>query len=198
MERGHAEALVPMIVEVMEEAHCGFADLDLLAVTIGPGALTGLRVGLAAARGMAVASGKPCVGATTLEAIAAAVDMTAYQGRELLVALRSRRAELYVQCFDASGTPSVPPSALLPADLGGIVGSSAAVVGDGSADAAEALTAAGIDAIVAAAPGVADPGIVAGIAAARWTAGDQAVPPAPLYLRPPDAIRPAKGGRLRP
>ena len=56
MQRGHAEALVPMLVSIMREAGCAFADLDLIAVTVGPGAFTGLRVGLAAARGMALAT----------------------------------------------------------------------------------------------------------------------------------------------
>jgi len=198
MERGHAEALMPMIVEVLEEAGCGFADLDLLAATIGPGAFTGLRVGLAAARGMALACARPCVGVTTLEGIAGRADRSELASRMLLVALHSRRAELYVQGFDGTGAASGSPAAVLPENLAGVVTGPAVVVGDAAAEATDALAAAGIDAAIGSAPAVADPGIVAAIAASRWAAGGDVRPPAPLYLRPPDAVRPRNGGRLRP
>jgi len=201
MERGHAEALMPMIVDALAEARCGFAELDLLAVTVGPGAFTGLRVGLAAARGMAVACALPCVGVTTLEAVAAAVDMTEHAGRNLLVAIRSRRAELYVQGFDGAGEPLGPASAVLPSELVRSVTAPVVVVGDASTDVAQAFEAAGVEAVIAEAPGVADPGNAAAIAARRWASGDNVVQPSPLYLlylRPPDAIRPRNGGRLRP
>ena len=56
-ERGHAERLMPMIAEVMEDAGLAFSDLDRIAVTVGPGTFTGVRVGVAAARGLALASG---------------------------------------------------------------------------------------------------------------------------------------------
>ena len=71
MMRGHAEALMPLIAAVMSAADVEFADLDRIAVTVGPGSFTGLRVGVAAARGIALAAGKPAVGLTTLAALAA-------------------------------------------------------------------------------------------------------------------------------
>ena len=71
MVRGHAEALMPLIARVMDAAALGFAELDRIAVTTGPGSFTGLRVGIAAARGIALAAGKPAVGLTTLAAFAA-------------------------------------------------------------------------------------------------------------------------------
>src|SRR3954454_3864812 len=71
MKRGHAEALMPLIARVMKEAAIGFAALDRIAVTTGPGSFTGWRVGLSAARGIALAAGKPVVGLTTLTAYAA-------------------------------------------------------------------------------------------------------------------------------
>ena len=71
MMRGHAEALMPMIAAVMSAAGMEFAALDRIAVTVGPGSFTGLRVGVAAARGIALAAGKPAVGLTTLAALAA-------------------------------------------------------------------------------------------------------------------------------
>src|SRR5512146_3284064 len=71
MQRGHAEALMPLIARVMERARVTFEEIDRIAVTTGPGSFTGLRVGISAARGIALASGKPAVGLTTLAAFAA-------------------------------------------------------------------------------------------------------------------------------
>src|SRR5580704_978202 len=71
-ERGHAEALAPMVQETMREAEIAFADLDRLAVTTGPGTFTGQRVGLAFMRGLRLALKKPLAGITTLDAMAAA------------------------------------------------------------------------------------------------------------------------------
>ena len=65
MKRGHAEALMPLIGRVIKEAGIAFADLDRVAVTTGPGSFTGLRVGLSAARGIALAANKPVVGGFT-------------------------------------------------------------------------------------------------------------------------------------
>jgi len=73
MKRGHAEALMPLIARVMASSGIGFAELDRVAVTTGPGSFTGLRVGLAAARGIGLAAGRPVVGITTLTAYAAPV-----------------------------------------------------------------------------------------------------------------------------
>jgi tRNA threonylcarbamoyl adenosine modification protein YeaZ len=71
MTRGHAEALMPLIYHVMQRAQMAFADLDRVAVTTGPGSFTGLRVGISAARGIALAADKPAVGVSTLTAYAA-------------------------------------------------------------------------------------------------------------------------------
>src|SRR3984885_15501540 len=73
MKRGHAEALMPLIARVIEQSGIGFAGLDRIAVTTGPGSFTGLRVGLSAARGIALAADKPVVGVTTLAAYAAPI-----------------------------------------------------------------------------------------------------------------------------
>src|ERR1700690_1762227 len=72
MERGHAERLAPMVRETMETAQLGFAALERLAVTIGPGTFTGQRVGYAFMRGLRLALKRPLVGVTTLEAMAQA------------------------------------------------------------------------------------------------------------------------------
>src|SRR5476649_2367675 len=71
LKRGHAEALMPLIAHVIKASGIGFSGLDRIAVTTGPGSFTGLRVGLSAARGIALAAEKPVVGLTTLAAFAA-------------------------------------------------------------------------------------------------------------------------------
>src|ERR1700716_955683 len=71
MVRGHAEALMPLVARVMSDAMLEFLELDRIAVTVGPGSFTGLRVGVAAARGIAVAADKPAVAVSTLAAVAA-------------------------------------------------------------------------------------------------------------------------------
>ena len=73
MKRGHAEALMPLIARVMKHAALAFTTLDRIAVTTGPGSFTGLRVGLSAARGIALAADRPVVGVTTLTSYAAPV-----------------------------------------------------------------------------------------------------------------------------
>jgi tRNA threonylcarbamoyladenosine biosynthesis protein TsaB len=70
MDRGHAERIAPMADEIMRAADAEFASLDRIVVTTGPGSFTGLRVGLSFARGLAVALAKPCIGISTLEALA--------------------------------------------------------------------------------------------------------------------------------
>lgn len=204
MQRGHAEALMPMVAAVLRESRRGFADLDLVTVTRGPGAFTGLRVGLAAARAIAIAAAVPCVGVTSLEAVALAVQPGQRCGRFLLVALDSKRSDSYVQMFDTDAVPLGAPAALamdaLAAHVATLIegrgnGGSLLVAGDASAAAAETLAASGMAVRLAAAPGHPDAAVVARIAARRWRKGmapRSAV--APLYLRPPQATPPVGGG----
>src|SRR5262249_56921027 len=70
MLRGHAEALLPLLQRVLQQANFGLSDIDRIAVTTGPGSFTGLRVGIAAARGLALAAEKPAVGLSTPSAFA--------------------------------------------------------------------------------------------------------------------------------
>ena len=199
MVRGHAERLMPMVAEVMAEAAAEARDLDLVAVTVGPGAFTGIRVGLAAARGRALAAGVPCLGATTMETMAWAADPR----RLLLVALDSKRDDLYVQVFGADRAPLAEPAAVAPADLGPMIericpaDAEIGLAGDAAARARDLLAPLGRTCRTtdAALPDAAD---LAALAAARWRPGDRPPAPAPLYLRPPDAVVPTNGGRLRP
>jgi len=108
MMRGHAEALVPLIAAVMSEANVEFTELDRVAVTIGPGSFTGLRVGVAAARGIALATGKPAVGLTTLAALAAPFVETD-ERRAVLAAIDARHDRVYIQLFGPGGRNLIAP-----------------------------------------------------------------------------------------
>jgi len=205
MPRGHAEHLMPMVMDVLADAGQGFEDIDLLAVTRGPGTFTGLRIGLAAARGMALAADRPCVGVTTLAAVAAAVPAAEREGRAVLAVIESKRADVYAQAFGPDGTPLSQPLAVLPCGLAEVLaaidGRDAGVVlvGDAGGRCADELKRCGAETIVSDAPGTPDAAVVARIAAAAWSPGSPPpLPPAPLYLRPPDAVVPKDGGRLRP
>lgn len=198
MARGQSEALMPMVTAVMAEAGQGFAALDLVAATVGPGAFTGLRIGLAAARGMALALAVPCFGVTTLEAVAEGVPAAERESRNVLVALDAKRADVYVQLFSPALEPLSRPEARLPEDLSQLVTADAVIAGDAAEPVVEALRAVGIDACASSAPGIADAVRVAEIAARRWRPGVTTGMPEPLYLRPPDVTISANSGQLRP
>ena len=100
MAHGHAVALVPMIAEVMEKASRAMADLDAIAVGIGPGGFTGLRIALATARGLGLALGKPVIGISNFQAAAAMLPAEA-RGGDIVVLLDSRRSEPYAASLDA-------------------------------------------------------------------------------------------------
>jgi tRNA threonylcarbamoyladenosine biosynthesis protein TsaB len=191
MTRGHAEALMPLIARVMDAGRCEFADLDRVAVTVGPGSFTGLRVGIAAARGIALAAGKPAIGLSTLSALAAP-HVAARSDQVILAAVDARNEQVYFQVFAPNGTTMVTPrldrirAAVLSVPIGPavITGSAAELV------AAHWPTRSIMPRIDPnAAP---DIGWVARLGAA---AQEQGAPPKPLYLRRPDA-RPQDAGRL--
>jgi len=102
MKRGHAEALMPLIARVMKASGIAFTSLDRIAVTTGPGSFTGLRVGLSAARGIALAAEKPVVGLTTLTAYAAPFvgDDSAHP---VLSAVDARHDHVYFQVVSGDG-----------------------------------------------------------------------------------------------
>jgi tRNA threonylcarbamoyladenosine biosynthesis protein TsaB len=192
MERGQAEALMPMVAAVLAEARRPIASLDLIAVTIGPGAFTGLRIGLAAARGLALASALPVLGVSSFAAVAARVPDVVRRARPLVVALESKRAELYLQLFgpDAAlwddGVLIAPilAAARLPSG-------SLSLAGDAAIRLAAALP--GRDLVLAEGPGFADAADVARLAARAWQAGSKPPLPRPLYLRAPDTTQPRAG-----
>lgn len=191
MVRGHAEAVMPLIARVMDAAGCEFIDLDRIAVTVGPGSFTGLRVGISAARGIALASGRPAIGLSTLSALAAP-HVAARSGETIIAAIDARNEQVYFQVFAPNGTTIVTPrldrvrAAVRSVPVGPtvITGSGATLV------AAHWPSGSPVPRVEDhAAP---DIGWIARLGAA---AQDEGAPPKPLYLRRPDA-RPQDAGRL--
>lgn len=184
MERGHQERLAPLVAELLAEAGAVPADLDRIAVTVGPGSFTGLRVGLAFAKGLGAALERPVIGIGLLEALA---EPHAGAADTVFSVLDAKRGQVYLQAF-AGGAALMAPDALdlstaeaRIAELAGhgetlLVGSGAELVGQ-VLPAARRIAAA-----------CADPAAVA-----RLAAGRDPTPPRPLYLRAPDAKLP--GGR---
>jgi tRNA threonylcarbamoyladenosine biosynthesis protein TsaB len=108
MKRGHAEALMPLIGRVIAASGAAFADLDRIAVTTGPGSFTGLRVGLSAARGIALAANIPVVGITTLTAYAAPVVSQNLE-HPVVSAIDARHDHVYLQVVSGNGSALVRP-----------------------------------------------------------------------------------------
>jgi tRNA threonylcarbamoyladenosine biosynthesis protein TsaB len=137
MKRGHAEALMPLIGRVIREAGIGFAALDRIAVTTGPGSFTGLRVGLSAARGIGLAANKPVVGLSTLTAYAAPV-VGQNAAQPVVSAIDARHDQVYFQVVSGDGgslmRPRVAPieEALGAAQFGPVhlVGNAAQILAD--------------------------------------------------------------------
>jgi tRNA threonylcarbamoyladenosine biosynthesis protein TsaB len=108
MKRGHAEALMPLIGRVIARSGVAFAGLDRIAVTTGPGSFTGLRVGLSAARGIALAANKPVVGVTTLTAYAAPV-VSQNAEHPVVSAIDARHDQVYLQVVSGNGSSLIRP-----------------------------------------------------------------------------------------
>jgi len=195
MTRGQAEALMPMVAGVLGEAAIAVSALDLIAVTTGPGAFTGLRIGLAAARGLALASGVPLLGITSFATIAAQVTADARRNRDLVVALESKRRELYLQAFSAGGAALGEGALVAEADWAGFVPAGALLLaGDGAPRLAAALAARAP--ALAPGSGLTDAADLARLAAVAWRPGLRPPPPRPLYLRPPDTTAPRRSEAL--
>lgn len=190
--RGQAESLAPLVRATLADAGLAAGELDLLAVTIGPGTFTGLRIALALARGMALALRRPVRGVTTLQALAAAVPQGDRADRGVVAAIDARRSEIYLQAF-AAGTmaPAGPPALVALADAAGrLPPGRLALVGSGARLLAEALPERAADLAAGPWPDRIQARAVAGIAAAAGPLSPDSPPPAPLYLRAPDAKLP--------
>lgn len=180
MPRGHQERLAPLVQELMAEAGVGFPALTRIGVTVGPGSFTGLRVGLAFAKGLSSALSIPCVGVGALEALAFG------QPGFVVAVIDARREQVYVQMF-GDGVALMAPDALTAADAAARLaelyhGGPATLIGSGAPLLAPALPSACV-----LTPDGPDPVAVARLA---QRGPDPLKPPRPLYLRAPDAKLP--------
>jgi tRNA threonylcarbamoyladenosine biosynthesis protein TsaB len=187
MARGHAEALMPMVAEVVEKTGLNFTALDLIAATLGPGSFTGVRIAIAAARGFAIVTGAKLWGtdSLTVMAKAALTDGAIECGKPLAVAVDARASMLYFGLYDGDGRKLEGPLligadeavALLPLDL-------SVALGSGAAHLAEAALHRGrwVDAVL---PDL-QPSAAA-LAKLGFAANETLPTLLPLYLRPPDA-----------
>ena len=187
MARGHQERLAPMAREVMSEAGLTFARLDRIAVTVGPGSFTGLRVGLAFAKGLALALERPCVGVGVLEALGLG---SAHAGF-VVACIDAHRGQVYVQAF-ADGRAVMAPDVLsLETASARLIelyaGGPAVLIGSGAA-----LLRAALPEALAEPDALPDPAAIADLAR---RARPPFPPPRPLYLRAPDARPPRTGPR---
>lgn len=183
MRRGHAEALMPMVAKVVEESGADLHNIDRIAVTIGPGTFSGVRIALSAARGLGLVIGCPVIGITTLEAVAANAAEIASAAGELDIAtvLDARRDEVYMQLFSSTLVPHTEARLCRVDEVREMlrvrrcvaVGSGAGLVIDPERH-MEAPESAALP----------DPLTIARIAANRPA---PSAPPVPFYLRAPDA-----------
>lgn len=180
MVRGHQERLALMVQEVMSSAGLAFGDLDRIGVTVGPGSFTGLRVGMAFAKGLGLALGKPCVGIGCLPALAASAG-----GHGMVCAIiDARRGQVYMQIFDEGQALMAPDAVSLEVAAARLAelwnGGLLTIIGPGAAL---------LDGVVRGAKIViceaADP-----VALAQLAASAPISPVRPLYLRAPDAKLP--------
>lgn len=180
--RGHAERVFGVIAATMDEAGLAYSELDRIAVTIGPGSFTGLRVGIAAARGLALVIGCPVVGVGTLAVHAESARLLA-GAVSVLAVLDARREEIYGQRFSADGNPVGGPQVGTASFFGTMLEDGDVLAGAG-ADIVAATLSAGITAPIV--HRQSSPEIRA-LVSVSLRAPVSAIAPSPLYLRPPDA-----------
>jgi tRNA threonylcarbamoyladenosine biosynthesis protein TsaB len=201
MARGHAEHLMPMVRDVMAESGLSFHDLDCIATTTGPGGFTGLRIGLAAARALAMAAKLPIAGYTTLEIVARSPQGQAAPHPRLVV-LDAKRSDFYFQLFLPDGAALSEPATAKPAAIAAALASQGpmTICGDGANAVYEELKACGVQIQRSTGPDAPDAAVLAQIAHGDIDGdidGDinfefASRPPEPVYLRPPDAALPRR------
>ena len=183
MERGHAEALMPLVARAMAKVEGGFASLERIAVTVGPGSFTGIRIGIAAARGIALARGVEAVGVSTLAAFAAPLLFEEAEGIVASV-IDARHGHVFFTAYGPGGRVLTSPRILPLREACRLLGAGRVrVVGSGALLLKEEAARIGLEInVVDAAPA---PDIVA--VARLGLAADPANAPArPLYLKAPD------------
>jgi len=191
MARGQSEALAPMMQAVLDEAGIDFSTVAAVAVTRGPGAFTGLRIGLAAARASALAAAIPCLGITTFDVLMRQAKPFVPNGAATLIAIETKREDVYVQVFDQNGQVLRDAAAMLPNSVPAWLGALDQVCLAG--DAAPRLAAPmcmHVDAKLLAATTLPNAESVAALGFHVLGAPETALPD-PIYLRAPDVTMPS-------
>jgi tRNA threonylcarbamoyladenosine biosynthesis protein TsaB len=184
MVRGHAEAVMPLVARVMDQAGIEFAELDRIAVTTGPGSFTGLRVGISAARGIALAAGKPAIGLSTLAGFAAPL-IAEDDGTHVVAAIDARHGNVYLQVFGIGGRTVVAPRvATLREAVRAAITAPARIVGSAANQVATAWPRGTEPPLLVEQRSAPDIGWIARLGAAATEGHGR---PKPLYLRAPDA-----------
>jgi tRNA threonylcarbamoyladenosine biosynthesis protein TsaB len=182
MERGHAEALLPLLDRVMARVDGGFASLDRVAVTVGPGSFTGLRVGIAAARAIGLACKIPVAGVSTMAALAAPLILEQKPGL-VVTAIDARRGNVFFAAFGPIGRAVVPPRLAPARDAVRALGAGPVRLAGSGAHllAAEAVAHGTVTEVVQEPAGV----NIAFVAKLGLLADPEITPPRPLYLAGP-------------
>ncbi len=205
MVHGQAERLVPAIEQALKVSAVTYADLDKIAVTVGPGSFTGVRVGLATARGLGAATGLPVIGILTTEVIA--LEARRGKNQPVAVAIDARRAEVYLHCFTSNGHQVKDPACLLPEDAAAQLEHKNWVIAGDAAESVLSHMKQPHDIfevkrdIFEVKRDIFEVKIVNAVTLAAMAA-ERLAPetggPRPVYIRPPDAVVPQNGGQLRP
>ena len=191
MEAGHAEALLPLIDRIVARVPEGFDALTRVAVTIGPGSFTGIRIGVAAARAIALACGIPAVGVSTLAALAAPA-IAAGARPPIVAAIDARHGNVYVQSFGARGETVLPAALMSAAEAARALGlGPLRVIGSGGPAIAKAAFSIGVTADTEGFQALPD---IAFVARLGGLADPARAIARPLYLKAPDAKPPAASG----
>lgn len=194
MERGHAEALLPLLDKVLAGASGGFASLDRVAVTIGPGSFTGLRIGIAAARAIGLACKIPVVGVSTLAALAAPLILQQKPGLAA-VAINARHGHVYFAAFGSDGRATLPARILPVREAARALGAGPVrLTGSGACLLAAEASATGSHFEITLDPAIVDIVFVARIG---LLADPAQTPPRPLYLKAPEA-KPSDTAEFQP
>ena len=195
MIRGQSEALAPMIDQVMSDHD--YADVDAVAVTRGPGAFTGLRIGLATARSLALTLNKPCIGISTFDVLASQViksqDTKIVADGIVVIAIETKRDDFYIQAIDHDGRYVISPTAMMAEDIRGALpkGLPLFIAGDAWPRLQLELGTEGPE--MQEIPDVILPdAAVLAMCARVFVDTPTDAPASPLYLRPPDVTMPKR------